>query len=204
MKEFRLILLFFVSTFYGVYADTIPAISQANEFYKKGEFEKAISLYEKITESGLVAPELYYNLGNSYYRTHRIPLAILNYERAKKLKPNDEEINFNLELARGRIVDKINNLPEFFLLSWIRKLVHTLSANQWAIISMLSFFITLCLSGFFLFSSRRWIKQFAFWSGILLFFVTVSSFTISQQQKHKLSVHDDAIILTPEIGRAHV
>jgi len=126
-------------------------------------------------------------------------MAILNYERAKKIKPNDEEINFNLELARGRIVDKINNLPEFFLLSWLRKLVHSFSAGQWAVMSMLSFIITLILAGFFLFSSRRGIKQFAFWSGIFLVFVTISSFSVCQEQRLKLSVHEDAIILTPAV-----
>jgi tetratricopeptide (TPR) repeat protein len=199
MKGFPLILVLLVCNLFGVAADTIPTIGLANEQYRKGEFENAISSYEKIIESGLSAPELYYNLGNAYYRTHRIPLAILNYERAKKFNPNDEEINFNLELARSRIIDKINNLPEFFLLSWLKKLVHIFSCNQWAVISMISFFITLCLAAFFLFSSRRWIKQFAFWTGILLVLITVSSFTVSQQQKHKLSLHNDAIILTPAI-----
>jgi len=199
MKEFRLILLCLILSFCTVYADTIPSISQANDQYKKGEFEKAIGSYEKIVESGLSAAELYYNLGNSYYRTHRIPMAILNYERAKKLKPNDEEINFNLELARGRIIDKINTLPEFFLLGWMRKLAHSYSASQWAIISMFSFFITLSLAALFLFSSRRWIKQFAFWTGILSIIIALSSFTISQQQNHKLYVHEDAIIMTPMV-----
>jgi tetratricopeptide (TPR) repeat protein len=199
MKKIHLILLFFITSFYSTQADTIPAISEANDLYKKGEFEKAIVSYEKIVESGQVASELYFNLGNAYYRTHRIPLAILNYERAKKLKPNDEEINFNLELARARIVDKINNLPEFFLMNWLRKLAHSFSADQWAVISMVSFFITLCFAGLFLFSSRRLIKQLAFWLGILLVIVTFSSFAVSQQQKHKLSVHNDAIIITPAV-----
>lgn len=192
-------MLFFITSFYSTQADTIPAISEANDLYKKGEFEKAIVSYEKIVESGQVASELYFNLGNAYYRTHRIPLAILNYERAKKLKPNDEEINFNLELARARIVDKINNLPEFFLMNWLRKLAHSFSADQWAVISMVSFFITLCFAGLFLFSSRRLIKQLAFWLGILLVIVAFSSFAVSQQQKHKLSVHNDAIIITPAV-----
>ncbi len=199
MKGFRLILFLLIGNFIGAFADTIPTMGIANEQYRKGEFEKAIDSYEKIIGSGLSAPEIYYNLGNAYYRSHRIPLAILNYERAKRLKPNDEEINFNLELARGRIVDKINILPDFFILAWLKKIVHSFSCNQWAWISILSFLITLCLAGFFLFSARRWIKQFAFWTGILAFLVTASSFAIAQEQRHKLSVHDDAIIITASV-----
>jgi tetratricopeptide (TPR) repeat protein len=199
MKTLYLIFLYCVATYQVAFADSIPTLNQANEFYKSGEYEKAINAYEKIVGSGLAAPELYFNLGNSYYRTHRIPLAILNYERAKKLKPNDEEINFNLAISQARIVDKINNLPELFMLSWTRKLVHAFSVNQWAAISMVSFFLSLCFAALFLFSSSRGLKQIAFWSGLLLISLTIASFAISQEQKHKILVHDDAIIVTPAV-----
>jgi len=199
MKGFRLLYIILLVNCVGVFADTIPTVAVANEQYKKGEFEKAINSYEKIISSGVEAPELYYNLGNAYYRSHRIPMAILNYERAKRLKPNDDEINFNLELARGRIVDKINPLPELFFRTWIRKLVHSFSCNQWAWLSIVSFFITLCLAGLFLFSARRWIKQFAFWTGILLLLITIASFAIGQEQRRKLTAHDDAIIITASV-----
>jgi tetratricopeptide (TPR) repeat protein len=199
MKGLRLIILLLITAGFSAFADTIPSVSIANEQYRKGEFEKAINSYEKVIASGVEAPEIYYNLGNSYYRSNRIPLAILNYERAKKLKPNDEEINFNLELARSRIVDKINALPELFLLSWLKKLAHSFSCNQWAWISMISFLFTLCLAGFFLFSARRWVKQLSFWSGLLIFLITIGSFAISQHQKQKIYLHDDAIVVTASV-----
>jgi tetratricopeptide (TPR) repeat protein len=98
----------------------VTVFNQANEFYKKEQYDTSIILYESILKSGMEAPELYFNLGNSYYKKKNIARAILNFERAHKLEPNNDNINFNLQLSQTMIVDKINSLPEFFLKHWWR------------------------------------------------------------------------------------
>lgn len=90
--------------------------------YRDGRFEDAVRSYEGILQNGYASPEIYYNLGNAYYRLRRIGHAILAYERALKLDPSDEDIIHNLKLANIKTIDRIEKLPELFFVSWLRKL----------------------------------------------------------------------------------
>src|SRR5947209_3472912 len=91
---------------------------KANDFYQKRDYENAAKNYESITKQGYESAEVYYNLGNCYYKTNNIPLAILNYERAIKLAPGDEDIDMNLKIANLKIIDKIEPLPPLFFKNW--------------------------------------------------------------------------------------
>ena len=75
--------------------------------------------------------ELYYNLGNAYYRTENITRAVLNYERALLLSPGDADIRFNLQLARSKTIDKIVPESEMFFVTWYRSLVNLMSVDGW-------------------------------------------------------------------------
>lgn len=86
----------------------------ADDEYKKGHYQQAIKDYEELLKKG-PSVELYYNLGNSYYRTDNITRAVLNYERALLLAPGDADIRFNLQMARSKTIDKITPKSEMFL-----------------------------------------------------------------------------------------
>ena len=108
----------------------------AEEAYATGDFAGAARHYESLVSSGASSPSLFYNLGNAYYRGGNIGKAVLNYERALKLDPSDADARHNLELARAHTLDKIDNVPEFILFSWIKNLKASLSSNTWAVISL--------------------------------------------------------------------
>ncbi len=86
---------------------------QANKLYQQENYEQAIEKYLEIQNSGYESWQLYYNLGNSYYKTRQFGRAILNFERALKLNPKNEDIQFNLELANLSVIDKIISPPQF-------------------------------------------------------------------------------------------
>lgn len=110
----------------------------ANDYYRKGEYEKALSIYEQILNNGYVSSDLYYNIGNTYHKLENIPAAILYYERAKKLSPSDEDIDFNLKLANLRVVDKIDPIPRFFIVEWWYSLSNIFNSEKWSIITIIS------------------------------------------------------------------
>jgi len=174
-------------------------LDSAAIYYSNNNFEKTIASYESILSSGFESAELYYNLGNAYYKSNKIPLAILNYERANKLKPNDEDVLFNLQLSNTHVVDKIETLPEFFLTSWWGNFVQLLSSNQWAVISMGAFLLTLLGFVVFFMSGNSLARQFSFWLGIMLLLSSVLTFSFSRSQ-YKLSKNEPfAIIITPSV-----
>ena len=147
--------LFILIYSFTLMADNKAIIKQANQEYTKGEYEKAIAAYENLINLGFEASELYYNLGNAYYKQKKYTLAILNYERAKLIDSNNDNINTNLELAKIHVVDKIDEIPIFFLARWYNSVVYALSCDAWAVVSLVSFGLALSLIGVFLFLGQE-------------------------------------------------
>ena len=108
--------------------------ADADAMYRQGNYEAAIEQYETVFSEGFTSAELYYNLGNAYYRTGQMGLAILNYERALRLKPTMSDAKENLALAQNQTVDRITVLPKFFLVRWIDTLCTVVSPAAWRII----------------------------------------------------------------------
>jgi tetratricopeptide (TPR) repeat protein len=77
-----------------------------NEAYEKEEFEEAAAYYSAVVERGIRNGDVYFGLGNSYFRAGDFGRAILNYEKARKLRPRDPDIQHNLDYARTFLIDK--------------------------------------------------------------------------------------------------
>jgi tetratricopeptide (TPR) repeat protein len=88
---------------------------QANQLYQQGKVAEARDLYESIVKNGFVSGDLYYNLGNAYYKSGNISRAILYYERALRLMPGDDDLRHNLQLANLMITDRIEAAPRLFI-----------------------------------------------------------------------------------------
>lgn len=174
-------------------------VDSANIYYSNSDYEKAINTYESIVNNGFESAELYYNLGNAYYKSNKIALAIVNYERSLKLNPNDQDVVFNLRMANTYVVDKIDVLPMFFLSSWMQRFIQTLDSNTWAIISMAGFISALSLLLMFFLSNNVAIRKISFWIGVLVLFVSVMSFSFSRKQKMLAELEPEAIVVTPSV-----
>lgn len=175
-------------------AEYTSAFDSANAAYLKKEYDKAIELYEHIVEAGQQAPELYFNLGNAYYQTGDFAHAILNYERAKKLAPDDEDIAVNLKFANQKTEDKIEAAPEMFLVELQRKIVSLMNESSWALLCILFFVLGLALLAIFISSRNTAVKKAGFYLGaaslalfITLFFIAKYSYSVSRS-------HDEAIV----------
>jgi tetratricopeptide (TPR) repeat protein len=91
-----------------------------NELYRAGKFQESIKEYESIIKQGSVSAEIYFNLGNAYYRNEQLARAILSYERSSQLRPNDSDIEHNLKLVYLKTIDHIEPVPDMFLIQWMR------------------------------------------------------------------------------------
>ncbi len=176
------------------------AFTRANELYLEGYYEEAIIIYEKIIYSGYHSAALYYNLGNAYYRSNKITPAILNYERARLLSPGDEDIIFNLELARMHVRDRIEELPDFFINRWWKKARDIMSADAWASIAVSTFILTLLFFSFFLMSASVLVKKLFFWLAVIVLLLSVLSFSFGIDQRNHLRNHNTAIVFSPTVS----
>ena len=196
------ILLFtiLIFSFLNGFGDAIEDSLQAgNTFYTLEKYEDAIRAYEYIVEQGYEAPGLYYNLGNAYFKSHKITYSILNYERAILLDPGNEDIQYNLELAQSFVVDKIEVVPGFILSEWHHAFVNLFSSNVWAVISISTFFLLLMSISLYLYLRKYGIKKLFFWLSVLLLYVTISSFVFSYHHRRILLNPGTALVLSPSI-----
>ena len=181
-------------------ASDYAVTKDANKAYTSGQFQKAVDLYEKLVKSGYSAAELYYNLGNAYYRIRDYKSAILNYERAKKLKPDDENILINLDFCQKYVQDKIEVAPKFFLVNWLDAFFNWFSAKAWSLISILTFIAFLSLTLAFLFTKSLLFRKLSFYLGIILILVSIVSFYSAYEQNKEMTNHDTGIIFSQSVS----
>lgn len=172
--------------------------AEGDSAYIKNDFASAIQIYESLLQQG-EAPEIYYNLGNCYYKTDDIARAILNYERALLLSPGNTDIRANLEIARSKTIDKVTPVPEIFFITWIKSLVNSQSSDAWARTGIVSFLLLLVSLAIFFFTQHIKWKKIGFSAAILFLIVTVLSNLFASRQKSYLTNRNDAIILSPSV-----
>ncbi|MDO5523111.1 MAG: tetratricopeptide repeat protein [Bacteroidia bacterium] len=162
-------------------------VESASEAYRTEDYPQSIRLYEQVVaqnvSEGKESAEIYYNLGNAYFRNGETAKAILNYERALLLSPGDSDIRHNLRFARTRIEDKIDTSDSFFLTNWVNAFKNLFNSNTWATIAVALFIGFLACIATFLFVRKIWIRQTAFYTGIVIFvfMLVANGFAFSQK-----------------------
>lgn len=173
--------------------------NEVEKEYNEGNFQRVIELLEteqeKQKKEGLESSNLYYNLGNAYFRTNEIAKALLNYERAALLNPGDKDIRHNIQYANTKIEDKIQPLDTFFLSSWFLSLQNLFSSNTWAYLAIVSFLLFIVALIAFFFSRSITIKKIVFYVGIILAVFIALANIFASSQKNKVINRDAAIIM---------
>lgn len=196
----RLILsIFLTASIATLAAQPIDSLRAANNYYAANQMEKAINAYEYVLANGYESAALYFNLGNAYYKNNDLVNALLNYERAKKIEPFDEDIQFNLDLANQFVVDKIETLPRPFFIKWGQNLGRMLSIDQWAVLSVIAFILTLAFALGFVMIINPGIKRWAFGIALAMLLLSASSFSIAAKQRHNEKHRLHAIIFSPSV-----
>jgi len=172
-------------------------VDSAKIAYKKGNFKKAISIYESILSNNVESAGIYYNLGNAYFKNNDIGMAILYYEKAKKLNAEDEDLVTNLKIANQRIEDKIDPAPELFLKQWKKSIFDLMNEKQWSVFLIALFAFALFLISLYLISSNKKLKQLGFFGGALFLILSVCIYFIASKKHDEAINSNEAIIVTP-------
>ena len=180
---------------------SVNAITKQNadDEYAKGNYQQAIKDYQEILKTG-VSSEIYYNLGNAYYRTDNITQALLAYERALQLSPGDNDIRFNLQNARSKTIDKITPETEMFFVTWYNSLVNFTSVDRWANTAIVSIVMALLLILVFLFAPQMWARKSGFYGSAVFLLLFAFANLFAFQQKHELETKQGAIVIAPTVN----
>lgn len=170
------------------------------DLYAAANYQEALKEWIDIYNTGYRSAALDYNIGNAYFKLNNIPGAVLFFERARLLKPADENISYNLQISRSLIVDKFEEIPQLFFSRWYDFLSLMISTNGWAVISMISFFACLILISLYIYSSKYRLKVIGFWSAIFFLVLSLSSLSFTLRNKSLVYDSHKAIIFSPSVN----
>lgn len=185
---------------FALLPSTLMAVTkaEADSAYAHQQYQQAIRDYEALLREG-VSADLYYNLGNAYYRTENITRAIINYERALLLSPGDGDIRHNLRLTRQKTVDKIAPSSEFFIVTWYRSIANMMGVDAWAWMALVALGVGIILALLYLFSPRVALQKVGFFGAVIMVVLFLLSNLFAHHQKQQLTYRTGAVIVASAV-----
>lgn len=171
----------------------------ADSAYRMADYEQAAALYEEVLASGFASADLYYNLGNTYYRLDRFGLAILNYERALRLSPSMSDARDNLALANSHTVDRIAQLPRLFVVNWYIALITRISPSTWRIVTILFFILVLAAVSVIILSRNIALRKSALAVAITAAVLFLLSLLLMIASTSHFNARAEAIVMEPSV-----
>jgi len=167
----------------------------AQKHYAEGKYEQAISIYKSLLSDENESAELFYNIGNAYYKNGETAKSILNYERALLVSPNFDDAKYNLGIAQLKIVDKIDEIDGFFFTRWIDAISNLMTSDGWAWLSVGLFFVFILFVLIYVFGKNEIFRKIAFFTGVFILFFSFSSLSFAYKHKNKVEKREYAIIM---------
>ena len=194
MKKILYTLLLSAITFVSMAQESAVNTKDAADMaYSEARYGDAIAIYESLLAGEGASLQLYYNLGNAYYRNGQPGKAILNYERALKIDPYDEDCKANLEFVQERITDKVPHDDVPFYTRWANSLFSILSKNAWANTGVVTFILMLISLFFFFFKQN--VRKTTLILAIVCLIFTIIANVAAYKLHNRLSDAHEAVIL---------
>jgi tetratricopeptide (TPR) repeat protein len=186
--------------FHASAQDPEQLAAQAAKAYNTRQYQEAIAQYEKIIAGGNESYALYYNLGNAYFRNNENAQAILTYEKALKIAPNNEDLKHNIEVVNSKLTDKVEMVPELFYKRWWKLLVNMMDIDILAILNIMLLSLALIFIAIYIAISNIMIRKISFWAGIFLFVLFSIGVLAASQRNHYLNSQHEAIVFTQMVN----
>ncbi|NQU04901.1 MAG: hypothetical protein HQ568_02325 [Calditrichaeota bacterium] len=197
-----IVLLAFTLLFsYPLHADNQELLFEAgNKAYLDGDWITALNHWRQIEQAGYKSGDLFYNIGNASYKSGKLGQAILYWEKAVKMIGEDDDLSSNLEIARSRLIDDIDETVRLPVWDWFDQLRARFPAGSLAFFGVILSFLTFALLGL-----RRWLIRSSetrkrvlilVWCIFVLLIFDLALFSL-QARDHL--THAEGIILITEV-----
>lgn len=196
MRAFILYILFAVLGSVSVMGQNL--VEKANAEYDKDKYADALKLYLQAAEEDGTSSDLYYNIGNTYYRMGDLGRAVLNYERALILNPGNDDAKTNLEFVNSKIQTKITD-DKSFVIQVIDDFVEWQTSNTWATVSAVCFVLLIGGILLYIFSSTIALRKIGFFGGGVMLLVSVIALMCSFSVKSRVEAKNKAVVIKPSV-----
>ncbi len=179
-----LVIIIILSTLKTMATDNQASYLDAQSAYKSQDYKTAIANYKQILANDIVAPEVFYNLGNCYFKIDSIGRAIQYYEKARKIIGDEEDLMHNLKMAHNKTVDKIEPMPEFVVTSTWKNIVNFKTADTWAKYALINFAFAFILLLVFQLAKQPSIKKIFFGLALFSVFITGMFYLLAKSRNN--------------------
>ena len=183
--------------FAGTMQNPDSLFQSGTTLYNLGDYSGALEIWQDIVDSGVYSPALYYNMGNAAFKSGQTAYSILWYEKALLMKPFQEDVKYNLEIARSYVTDRFDIIPELFVVRWFRMVSLVLDSNGWMILSITLFALSLSLLLWWLFSRNISVKRKALATGVFSLSLALLSLGLYYGNRAVTVKKRAAVILSP-------
>ena len=170
---------------------------EAAAAYTSADYATALDTYRAIADEGLVSADLWYNIAGCYFKLGDIPHAILYYEKCLKLAPAHADARNNLDICRQFTLDKIDEIPPFLLVTWLKKVKYAFSADAWAWISVALVLLVAALLLGFRFFRRLGARKVSFIFACIVALFALAALYFSLSEKSDALRSDAAVMIQP-------
>ncbi len=201
MKKILVSILVSIVTLGAFASERIPSDVQelwerGGRLYSAGDYNGAVATYDSIVNAGWESAPLYYNLGCAHFKAGKGGKAILNYYRAQRLAPADDDVAYNLAYAQSFVKDKIEAVPEFVVSRWMGNIKHLMGVDGWAVVTLVLLGVVLVAVGFFLLAERRRIRKAGFAVAVVAALMLIFALIFGGDAREALVSDKEAVVLS--------
>ena len=186
-----------IATIFGANAQSL--VEQANKAYSEDKFIEALKIYEEAVAKEGVSTELYYNIGNTYYRLGSKGKAILYYERALALDPSNNDARENLDFVNTKIIDKTVVDEANIIVVFFRNVGNSLTSDGWATTAIALFILFIGAVALYIFAGSVIARKIGFFGGMALIILDIVANYYAFSSKERTQNHSYAIITTSSV-----
>ena len=192
--------LFLILFFINTQSQVQVVFDEGNTLYNQGNYTEAIEKYTSIINNGSESAELYYNLGNAYYKINDIANSIFYFEKSLLLDPNNNETKNNLSFSQNMTIDRIENVPVNQVSKFISKFTNLFDYNTWLLISIIFEFLSLIVFSLYLFNKNSDTKKRNFSIGSIFLFCFIIFLILGINSKSEYEKNNPAILFDNRIS----
>ena len=199
MKKIVLLIYLISSSLLFSQSENEENFNKGVDLYNKGSYNEAIIKFKEIIEKGDHSENLYFNLGNAYYKVNDIANSILYFEKALKLNPRNKDVLNNLAFSQNMLIDKIEKVPTNQVSVFLNYISQTLNVNQWLALGIILLYLFLITFILYFFSSKSVLKRNYFSAFSILFLLSVIFIMVGINKFEKQKSYLEAIIFENKI-----
>ncbi len=175
-----------------------PLLQKAFKAYNNKDYNTALVLYDSLLNQGYYSAELYYNLGNTYYKMDSLGKAMLFYEKARKLNPGNKDIKHNIFLTQRKLDSEIVKLPDFFLKRWWINFTQIFNLNIWTFLVLFFSVLLVVFTFLYWFYDLGERKTLLKYISVLLFVLILISILAGNTVKNRIYNNNSLILVKPD------